>query len=379
MNLDNKYRTVSIALITMMAIGVISWLVTLVTTPRWGIMVTNFIYFVGISEAAIFIVVMLRTANAKWAKPLFRLGGLITYSFIPIAASLFVVVLLGQGAFFYWIGGEGSTNPWLNPLFFTVRELLFFVLFYYFAYRIFKISMDNDDIEEPGIDRSLLIRNVPLLIIFVVHQSVIGWDLAMTLYPHFLSTVFTIRFWVTNVYGGFAAMILIMAALKRYFGVKTIGKEQFFNFGNLLLAFSVFWIYFTWADFFPLWYANLPEETPAIYGVMFGKEFGSIHTLRLALGAIPVVILTVSKVRRNTTVLQVLAVFILIGIWIERYLMVIPPLVMEEKMSYSPMIGVTNILLSVGLLGGFIVSLIFAANRYESIIAREPKPDHGHH
>ncbi len=379
MNLDNKYKTASIALIVVMAIGVLSWLVTLVTTPKWGIMVTNFIYFVGISESAIFIVVMLRTANAKWAKPLFRLGGLITYSFIPMAAAMFVVVLLGQGAFFYWIGGEGSSNPWLNPLFFTVRELLFFVLFYYFAYRIFKISMNNDDIEESGVDRSLLLRNVPLLIIFVVHQSIIGWDMAMTLYPHFLSTVFTIRFWVTNVYGGFAAMILIMAALKRYFGVKTIEAVHFFNLGNLLLAFSVFWIYFTWADFFPFWYANLPEETPVLYGVMFSKEFSSIHTLRLALGAIPFVILTFSKVRRNTSVLQVLAVVILIGIWIERYLMVIPPLISEEKMSYSPMIGITNILLSVGLLGGFVLSLIFAANRYESIITREPKPELDHH
>ena len=239
--------------------------------------------------------------------------------------------------------------------------------------------MDNEDIEEHGVDRSLLLRNVPLLIIFVVHQSIIGWDMAMTLYPHFLSTVFTIRFWVTNVYGGFAAMILIFAGLKKYFDVKTLGSEQFFNFGNLLLAFSIFWIYFTWADFFPFWYANLPEETPALYTVMFGEEFKAIYVFRLALGAVPFVILTFSKVRKNPKVLQVLSVFILIGIWIERYLMIIPPLIVEEKMSYSPMIGITNILLSVGLLGGFIFSLIYFASRYGSTITIEPKADHGHH
>ncbi len=379
MNLNTKYKSVNIGLLAVMAVGLLSWMVALVIDAKWGLLLTNFSYFVGISEAAIFIVVMLRMTNAKWARPIFRLGGLITYSFIPMAAAMFVVVLLGQGALFYWIGGEGSANPWLNPLFFTVRELLFFVLFYYFAYRIFKISVDNDDIEEHSVDRSLLFRSVPLLIIFVVHQSIMGWDLAMTLFPHFLSTIFTIRYWVTNVYGGFAAMILIFAGLKKYFGVKSLGSDQFFHFGNLLLAFSVFWIYFTWSDFFPFWYANLPEEMPALYRVMLGEQYRSIYLIRLILAGVPFFILTFTKVRKNPNVLSALAVPILIGIWLERYLMVIPPMIFEGKMDYSPLIGVTNVLFSIGILGGFIASIIFAASRYENIITREPEPDHGHH
>src|SRR5690606_6128839 len=112
--------------------------------------------------------------------------------------------------------------------------------------------------------RSQSIRNYlgPIMgILFAFLWGMIGIDLAMTLDPHFFSTMFPVAFFWAACQGGVAATAIAVVLLRGPAKVaEFITVRQFHDLGKLVFAFSIFWMYLNWSQYIVIWYGLLPWE-----------------------------------------------------------------------------------------------------------------------
>lgn len=366
-----RYFLISAAATLLFFVGIAAWLSSpnASQTPPWSIFVTNFTFFIGITQGALSIALVLRLAKCEWARPFYRLSEVVALSFLPIGLAMLLNVIVGGGSLFFWT--KEAVGPWLNLPFFALRNVLLLAVFYALALTLFFSGMSPDPYEKPGITRRIAILSVALLSAFVLHQTVMAWDLSMTLTPGFVSSIFPVGYWVGYLRAGLAALLLIMVFLKTVFKMETLDAKGYFNLANILLGLTVLWLYFWWADFFPVWYANLPEETAFLYTRIFGP-YRTLYALLLSLAAaIPFVALLFKRIRSSLLGLSIVSAVILAGIWIERYLTVAPALIRQRMTAYTPILGLTNIAIALGITGGLILLLLLLLRLYPQILSGE--------
>jgi hypothetical protein len=102
----------------------------------------------------------------------------------------------------------------------------------------------------------------PALIVFALSVTFAAFDWIMSLDPHWYSTIFGVYFFAGCVVCSFAGLTVLALALTRSGYLRhSITVEHFHDLGKLLFAFMVFWSYIAFAQFFLIWYGNIPEET----------------------------------------------------------------------------------------------------------------------
>ena len=102
----------------------------------------------------------------------------------------------------------------------------------------------------------------PAIIVLALTQTFASIDWIMSLTPHWYSTMFGVYFFAGS-FVGFIALLSVVAAAMRRAGLldTVISAEHLHDVGKLLFAFTAFWAYIAFSQFFLMWYANLPEET----------------------------------------------------------------------------------------------------------------------
>ncbi len=289
-----------------MIFTLISWFFTGVP---WDFYLVNYIYLLGITQGLFAMIILLWLLGGDWPMTILVPAGVLTLSFSPLAILALIGLLGGQDALFYW--RSESHSLWLNTPFFFARNLLCLVLFYGLVCRTIARYMK---------DRK---KNVPLLLIllllFVVNQTIVSWDLGMYLSPNWHNTLFAPYFWFGDLYAGLALMMLILFAVKS----KVIDTVTWLSFRKLLLVFSSVWAYLWVSQFIIIWYANVPEETGPFYMRYFGEYSGLTILMFGFLFLLPFASILLGL--RKEVGLRTILVLILIGNWIERYLMVVPP------------------------------------------------------
>src|SRR3990170_3654156 len=323
---SKRLRQVTVVASFFAVIGAVTWLYFLGSSDGlpWGSFVTNFIYFLGVTQGALAIVVVLRVSSATWGPPFFRIASAIALAFFPIALIMLFIIFIGENSIFFW--AKESHHPYFSSSFFFSRNLIAFLAFYALALVIFNTSMSNNFKSKHS----------------VVHRSI----------------------------------VVISSFVKRFFKVDFVPENLFVNFGHLLLALSVLWIYHWWSNFFPMWYGNMPEEVDALYLPIF-SAYGATYGWMMALTAVvPFLSLLFMKVRKSVTALTTVSIIILIGVWLNRYLTVVPSLVKEETSIYTPVFGFTNLAITLGTLGGFLLLFFMILKRYPRVLAsKETEPD----
>ncbi len=347
----------------------------------WAFDITNFVFWIGISHAGTLISAILRLANATWRRPVTRCAEAITVFALSIGAVI-PVTHLGRPWLFYWlIPYPSERRIWPNfrsPLawdFFAIATYLIgsvtFLLLPIIPdwaavrdaatgwrrrlYAFLSLGWQGTPRQWHRLETAMHIMAIVIIPVAVSVHTIVSWDFAMTPVPVWRSTIFGPYFVCGAIFSGIAALILAMALLRKFLHLEEyLLPLHFDNLGRLLLTMSLLWSYFTFTERLTTWYGNQSSEM-AVFWLTFRQQFAPLFWTMVVLNfVLPLPILAIKRFRTITgTVIASSAV--VAGMWIERFLIVVPSL--EHKFlpytwgSYRPTwVEITLMISSFGLM-----------------------------
>jgi hypothetical protein len=372
------------------AIGLVLLLISLrgQAARAWQAYHFNFIFFLGLAQAGVVFAASQKLAKGRWSGLVIRLAEA-SVAFLPVAVVLFFLSFLGRTYIYPWIA-EPRTDLgwWLKPTWFYLRDGAVLVLLAWLSWRFVRRDVAPDVAEvESGkpvdlsdAERGLITRDAALVTVgFAFGLSLIAFDLVMSLAHK----------WVSNLYGAFYFMGSFLTALmwlavlsirmRARMGLEDLySRKQQHDLGKLCFGFTVFWAYLMFAQFLVIWYGNLPEETYFVFYRLWGpwRPFGV--AVFLMVFVIPFVALLGEKPKRSPVWLLAIALVSLSGVWIERYLEIVPSI----NGGAGPALGVPELggLLFFG--GLYALSYSWFASRYPMVSPRLAadtlEREHGH-
>jgi hypothetical protein len=229
----------------------------------------SFMFFLSLSLGGLFFVLIQYASQGSWGIVLRRVGET-TFAVIPAMAALFLPLLFGIHDLYAWshadaVAGDALLQwkaPYLNVPFFLIRAAIYFSVWSFLALFYYRGSRRQDATGDPATSARLRAIAGPSLIVLAITQTFASIDWIMSLTPHWYSTMFGVYFFAGS-FVGFIALLSVLAVAMRGPGLldTAITPEHLHDVGKFLFAFTCFWAYIGFSQFFLTWYANLPEET----------------------------------------------------------------------------------------------------------------------
>jgi len=194
-------------------------------------------------------------------------------------------------------------------------------------YGLRKLSTDQDTDPNPGTARLFKARfhSTYTLVIFALTITFTGFDFMMGLDYKWFSTMWGVYLFAGSALNSMAVIILVCAWLKSRGHLKHVtGPEHFHLMGKLLLAFTVFWAYVTFSQFFLIWYSNQTEETSYFLIRNTGNWNTAMIVLVFGHFVVPFVVLLQAWLKKNPKALSLVAVYTLCMHALDHYLITIP-------------------------------------------------------
>ena len=335
-----------------------------------------FMFFLSLGLGALFFVLVHYASKAGWGIAVRRLAENVS-SGLLVMPLLFLPVLLGLHDLYHWSDADAvahdpllqAKEPFLNPSFFTVRAGIYFALWILITLFYVRGSSRQDTTGEESITRRLTAASGPSLIIFALTLTFAAFDWIMSLDPHWYSTMFGVYYFAGSLVGGFAVLILLAAGLIRAGYLKdVVTVEHLHDLGKLLFAFSVFWAYIGFSQYFLIWYANIPEETIFFLHRSEGSWAGLTMFLAWGHFAVPFFFLMPRTIKRKGPFLVLGACWMLMMHLIDLYWLVMPTL---HKYEVRPHLLDLTSLLAVG--GLFLAAVGWAMAGKPLIPVKDPR------
>lgn len=351
----------------------------------WGIYITNFVFFIGISHAGTLISAILRVTNAEWRRPITRVAEAITF-FALILGAMQILLDLGRldrvlnvvifGRFqspllwdvtcisIYLLSSTLYLYLPMIPDLARLRDRMaasvdekkgFWRNWRYHLYRIMAVGWHGSAEQHRRLEKSIGLMAILIIPIAVSVHTVVSWIFGMMMQPMWHSTILGPYFVVGAIFSGIAMLFLFMTLIRKMWGLeKWIGAKQYNYLGILLLVMSVFWAYFTLAEYLTTGYGTLVHEQHVLQAKLSGEYAPWFYAMLLLNFFVPFAILIRRKGR--TPVGTVIAsAAIAVGMWIERFTIIAPTLTRPslgyEKAVYTP--SFTEIAITVGSLSLF--------------------------
>ena len=308
----------------------------------WQAYLVNWLFWSGLALSGLTFSALLRITKAEWAGPLQPLAEALA-AFLPISFFLLLVLFLGSEQLFSWIQNPvPAKQAWLNEPFLVLRSLFGVVLLYGCGLALlrasFRASRTLPRVLVPSVfqesvasiagrQRQLATLSSVFILLYALVFSLLAFDLVMSLEPHWISTLFGAYFCIGNLYAGLS-LLAILAVLMR-----VAAAERSHDLGKLIFGFCVLWTYLFWCQYLPIWYGNLPEETGFLVVRLFDEPWATVSFVVLLLNfLLPFPILLLQWVKRAPTALAGISALILIGMWLERYVLVVPSIWQEDRL-----------------------------------------------
>ncbi len=344
-------------LLFLSALGLLTLIAGLFVAPEriWPNFLISFYYLTGLGLGAGLFIAIQYVSNSGWSSAFRRIPEAIT-STLPFAAGGALVLILGIHTLYEWshesvVAHDAilrNKSAWLNEPFFIARTLGYFVLWIVLSKVLVRNSVKQDESGDVLYTKRNVRNSVFFIILGIYTFCLASVDWLMSLQPHWYSTVFG---WL-NLSGMFlsalAAMVVVIVVL-RHIGYKHVfTTEHLHDLGRLLMAFSFFWVYMWVSQHMLIWYSNIPEETTYYIFRHFGG-WGSLSFLNVILNwLVPFLILLPRATKRNDKVILQAAIILLLGHWLDLYVMVMP-----SVFGADPLLGIWEIGPFVGMLAGF--------------------------
>ncbi len=319
----------------------------------WAFYITDFVFWIGISHAGTLISAILRVSNATWRRPVTRCAEAITVFALSIGA-MFPLVHLGRPWLFFWLipypSERGIWPQFRSPLlwdFFAINTYLIgsvtFLLLPSFpdfalirdrasgwrkkVYGIASLGWRGTPKQWHRLEMAMRIMAVAIIPVAVSVHTIVSWDFAMAPVPGWHSTIFGPYFVAGAIFSGIAALIIAMALLRKLLHLEEyLQPIHFENLGKLLLVMSLLWFYFVFAERLTTWYGNFPSEMAVFWVTQSGRFSKLFWTMVFCNFIIPAPILAIKNLRAKIGWTVVASIPIVVGMWLERFLIIVPAL-----------------------------------------------------
>lgn len=295
---------------------------------------TAFVFWITIAWGGLFFVMLHHLVSANWSVVIRRFGESISMV-IPFMAILFIPLLFGLKELYLWMNPETvagdqlllGKSGYLNLDFFVIRLIAYFLIWTVLAYLLNKLSLKQNKAPSFEITKKMRIVSAPGMILFALTLTFASFDWLMSLDAHWYSTIFGVYIFS----GSFLALISIITLMiirLQSNGVLTeaITKEHYHDLGKWMFAFTIFWGYMAFSQYFLIWYGNIPEET--IWFLHRWESSWKTVSLLIVFGhfGIPFFVLFPQMAKKNKIVMTIMTVWILLMHWVDIYWIVMPTL-----------------------------------------------------
>jgi hypothetical protein len=345
----------------------------------WRALHFNWIFWSGLSMGMVMFTVVMHVVNSRWSWSIrrFAMAGV---SFLPVSFLLFLPILfLGKDALWHhWLHADpndpvlAAKSGYLNFGFMAGRDLVGLLVLYglslYFAYLALRPDVYGAGqtesqkawygrltggwrgvTEEAMRSRKIMMRLGPILgLVYVIVWGMLAVDIAMSMLPHWFSTMFPVIFFIDAYHAGLAGIAVMMIVHRKKLGLESyITQAQFHDLGKLIFAFATFWMYINWSQYVVIWYGLLPHEQE-FFVQRFLPPFNRLSMAAVALiWVVPFFGLLSRAPKKIPAVLAGFGVIILLGHWLERFLITVPSVYEGETLSGA--LGLPEIAIALGM------------------------------
>ena len=357
------------------AVGAIIAAVGAVVAPdrMWASWLLASYYAVGLALAGLCFVAIHYTTGASWSVAIRRVPEALAGT-LPFASAVLAVVFIARPQL-YQLTSLGTATPslafkfaWLYHPFFLFRAAAYSLIWIVFAVAIRHRSRRQDEDGDPRWTRANVRLSAAFLMVFSVTFTLASFDWMMSLEPMWYSTIFGVYNFAGLFLSGLAAIVVVALWLERLGPLQhVLTEEHRHDLGKLLFAFSVFWMYIWLSQYMLIWYTNIPEETSYFIRRMHGGWFVLSLANVVFNWLVPFVVLLRRDAKRQRQTLGLVAAIVLVGRWLDIYLMIGPSVVGE-----APRIGLWELGLTAGGLGGFGLALAWALKGAPAVPLADP-------
>jgi hypothetical protein len=362
----------------------------------WQAYLINFLLWSSVAQGAVLFAAVTRLTAARWSGPLEGLSGAFA-GFFPLSFVLFLALIFGGPHVFPWVHEDlHGKEVWLNVPFVLARNgaglLILYGVGFMFLRQALRLRMGSAPIRSSL--RRLLAGSAPgspaeaerirgrmtrwaglYCFLFALVLSLIGFDLVMSMDPHWYSTLFGAYHFVKAFYLGLGGLIILAAAVAlrqgRHSGLEA---RHFHDIGKLFFAFCLLWADFFYVQLTVIWYANIPEETHyVILRTLLPPWRPLAWTVFAMVFMIPFVILINKRVKTLPAAVMALCSLVIVGLWLELLLLVGPPL--NHGAGELPL-GVSDAIVFLGFMGLMVLAVAAMLRTFPELLpAARPTKD----
>ncbi len=324
----------------------------------WGVYITNFVFFIGISHAGTLISAILRLAKAEWRRSITRSAEVITV----------LVLFFGVGNILIDLGRPDRMLNILqyphfkSPLLWDVSSITVYLtassIYLYLPlipdiailrdhggkfqwfYRILALGWKGTKKQQHLLEKGISFMAILVIPVAVSVHTVVSFVFAMTIQPMWHTAIFGPYFVAGAIFSGIAALIVAMNLIRKVYHLEEYLRPVHFNhLGILLLIMTLLWFYFTFTEYLTTYYGGEPIHMTIFWNKFTGRFTPYFWGMFLFCFVIPLPILSMKKTRTPYGTL-VASISVIIGMWLERYVIIVPtlshPRLPNETVLYSP-------------------------------------------
>jgi hypothetical protein len=238
----------------------------------------GYVFALDIALGALFWVLIHHVSDAGWSVGLRRVFENMSRAILPLAV-LFVPVLIGlfSGNLHTWyefihkdpntLHGHEVHLQQVKHTYFATPFLLARLALYFGVWIAYSVAMRNWSTRQDAVGGAVLTRKMQWwapsgVALLGLTSTFFAFDVLMSLQYSWFSTIFGVYFWVGGIRGSLATCVLIVLSLRTAGYLRnTITTEHLHDVAKIMFGFTVFWAYIAFAQYFLIWYGNMPEET----------------------------------------------------------------------------------------------------------------------
>jgi molybdopterin-containing oxidoreductase family membrane subunit len=316
----------------------------------WGFAIINFVWWIGIGHAGTLISAILLLLRQRWRTSINRFAEAMTL-FAVACAGLFPLLHMGRPWFFYWLLPYPNTMElwpqWRSPLvwdvfavstYATVSLLFWFVglipdmatlrdratnRWARIAYGVLSMGWRGSAVHWHRYETAyLLLAGLATPLVVSVH-TVVSFDFAVAIVPGWHTTIFPPYFVAGAIYSGFAMVLTLAIPIRKLYGLEDfITMKHLDNMAKIMLATGLIVAYGYGIEAFMAWYSGNEYER-AVMMHRIGGPYRVMYWALLACNVVAPQFLWLKRVRQNVPLLFVLAIVVNVGMWLERYIIVV--------------------------------------------------------
>ncbi|HTD67249.1 MAG TPA: quinol:cytochrome C oxidoreductase [Candidatus Limnocylindria bacterium] len=226
-----------------------------------------FMFFLSLCLGGLFLVLAHHLFDASWSVPIRRYCEHLACLSLPLAV-LFIPIALLAHRIYPWMSMKVQDHAlhakaaMLNPTFFYIRIVAYFIIWIVLSHSLRRFSVAQDKDGAAAWTNRMRVASYLGIFLFAITLTFAAIDWMKSLHHQWFSTMYGVWYFAGSVWTTLATVYVIAVVLKRTGSLKdALFPTHFYYIGSLLFAFTVFYAYITFSQYFIIWNANMPEET----------------------------------------------------------------------------------------------------------------------